>query len=149
MEILERIVEAVSDLCDMDDIDFFRAGVITLSGKAIGPVVENIRQFTGYPRALVRLVCNRLRQNGIFVVDSAKHKHEIRDSGWEESSVSLVCDVLCATGEVERSEKRESNGEYAYKQKTSRAVAGLRGEEVGGRDGGGAQVAGAVPNQSL
>jgi hypothetical protein len=45
-----------------EDSDVFRTGMILLASEMIGPYVDRLASFTGYPKAFIQGIAVRLRQ---------------------------------------------------------------------------------------
>ena len=99
---LEEIKKAVGKM--NDDKKFHadepadQAGLVLLAAAVVGPKVRAIARFTGLPQKTVSQFVTRLRCNGIFT------RNKIR-ADWadpKEGGIAFCCDVLVATGMLER-----------------------------------------------
>jgi hypothetical protein len=75
----------------------FKTAVLLLSTLEVGPNVERLVKFTGYPKEFVRERVRRCRAGGIF--RGGKIACEWFD---ENGGIALWCDVLVAEGMLER-----------------------------------------------
>jgi hypothetical protein len=103
------------DVWDMDetvavDSYTFQAAMVLLASELVGPFVDRIATFVGYPRGLVRVIGARLQEAKIWESD------EVRCESWfdpEKGAIAFMLDLMVAEGKLLRrwSEERK---QYAY-----------------------------------
>ena len=104
-EIKKDVAEIVGkDLTEDEDDIAFKASVVLLSSAVVGPSIERLAKFTGYPRSLISEFSKRLRENGIW-------KGGKIYANWLDphGGVDFICDSMVAVGWMARS-KGEDDG---------------------------------------
>jgi hypothetical protein len=114
------------DVLNMDgplaeDSYTFQAATVLLASEFVGPYVDRIATFVGYPPALVQVMAARLYEAGIWEGD------EVRCESWfdpQVGGIALLLAVMVTEGKlIGRWSKEEK--QFAYREPEVRAVSRL------------------------
>lgn len=96
---LDQVKLAMLDMTGSLDMDNEgdQAAILLLSATQVGTSVAALTEFTKLPRAKVQQFVGRLRKNGVF-----KGGKISADWFGENGGIAFHCDVLVATGMLER-----------------------------------------------
>ncbi len=98
LEMLEKEVLKINGTKELEESE--KIGVILLSAAFKGVDTEKIREFTKYPRRLVRRVIKWLRDSGSY--EDGKLNVEWFKKG---GGIALLCDTMCVQGLMQKSFK--------------------------------------------
>jgi hypothetical protein len=95
--ICNEVVRLDPKMAMQPDSETFMAAVILLAMTRVGVDVPDLVKFTGYPRAFIRAVVQRCRQNKIV------HRGALRVKWWDKGTghIEFWLDVGAALGEME------------------------------------------------
>jgi len=102
----------------VEDSYTFQVAIILLVSELVGPYVERIATFVGYPRGLVQVIGTRLQEAKIWEND------EVRCEAWfapNKGAISFMLDLGVAEGKLMRRWSEEKK-QYAYRAPHIRAV---------------------------
>jgi len=89
----------------------FKAGMVLLASEMVGPYVDRIATFLGFPTSFVQVIATRLVESKIWEGD------EVQCDNWfdpEKGSVAFIADLLLAQGRLTR-QWSEEDGAYRYR----------------------------------
>jgi hypothetical protein len=89
----------------------FQAAMVLFASELVGPYVDRIATFVGYPRGLVQVIGARLQEARIWETD------EVRCEEWfdpKKGTIAFMLDLGVAEGTLTRSWSEERN-QYAYR----------------------------------
>jgi hypothetical protein len=101
-----------------EDSYTFQAAMVLLASGLVGPYVDRIAKFVGYPCGLVQVIGARLQEAKIWERD------EVRCEEWfdpKKGAIAFVLDLSVAEGRLMRTWSEEKN-QYAYHETDIRAV---------------------------
>jgi hypothetical protein len=101
-----------------EDSYTFQAAMVLLASGLVGPYVDRIAKFVGYPCGLVQVIGARLQEAKIWERD------EVRCEEWfdpKKGAIAFVLDLCVAEGRLMRTWSEEKN-QYAYHETDIRAV---------------------------
>jgi hypothetical protein len=112
-----------SDIWNLDntlaeDSYTFQAAMVLLASDLVGPYVDRIATFVGYPRGLVQLIGARLQEAKIW------ESGEVRCEAWfdpKKGAIAFMLDLRVAEGKLMRTWSEEKK-QYAYRAPDIRAV---------------------------
>lgn len=81
------------------DDEAYKATVVLLSSLEVGPHIQRLKKFTGYPRELLMKFSHFLRKNGVW--RGGRVYADWFDE--KEGAAALIMDSLVAQGMMERS----------------------------------------------
>jgi hypothetical protein len=94
-----------------EDSYIFQAAMVLLASELVGPYVDRIAKFVGYPCGLVQVIGARLQEAKIWERD------EVRCEEWfdpKKGTIAFMLDLGVAEGTLTRSWSEERN-QYAYR----------------------------------
>jgi hypothetical protein len=104
-----------------EDSYTFQAATVLLASELVGPYVDRIATFVGYPPGLVQVMAARLYEAGIWEVD------EVRCESWFDPQVGgmalLLAGMVTEGKLIGRSSKEEK--QFAYREPEVRVVSRL------------------------
>jgi hypothetical protein len=95
-----------------EDSYTFQAAMVLLASELIGPYVDRIATFLGYPLGLVQVMATRLYDAKIWERESG----EVHCESWfdpQKGCVNFILDLMVAQGEIIREWSEETKA-YAY-----------------------------------
>src|ERR1700692_1774194 len=96
----------------------FAAAMILLSSELVGPYVERIATFLGYPRAFVQVIGARLQEAKIWESDEV---HSVEWFDPKKGAISFMLDLSVAEGKWMRRVSQERK-RYVYRETDIRAL---------------------------
>ena len=99
----------------------FQAAMVLLASELVGPYVDRIAAFVGYPLGLVQVIAARLHEAKIWESD------EVRCERWfdpQKGAVEFLLDLMVAEGKLIRAWSHEKR-QYAYREADTCAVSHL------------------------
>jgi hypothetical protein len=104
-----------------EDSYTFQAAMVLLASELVGPYVDRIATFVGYPPSLVQVMEARLHQAKIWESD------EVRSESWfdpQKGGIAFLLAVMVAEGTLIGRWSEEEN-QFAYREPEVRAVSHL------------------------
>ncbi len=121
---LAAIKESVKEMDPQlnTECDDFKVAVILLSILEVGPNESKLYQFTGYPFPKICIYLARLKKNGII-----DDKYLYINWGDKDGAVAFWCDVLVATGKLEKTyDKKDKKDKEVRKKRFDKTQRELR-----------------------
>lgn len=109
LEGMRRDLWNVAEILPQDGYPF-QAAMVLLASELVGPYVDRIATFLGYPRSLVQVIAARLQEARIW------EGEEVRCEGWfdpKDSGIALLLDLMVSEGRLVRHWSEEKN-QYTY-----------------------------------
>lgn len=88
-----------------DDSEYFMTSVILLSSLSIGPNIDKLKKFTGYPKKEIQKISKEARRNKIWVGSKVDGNEWING---EHGGLSFILDTMVVRGLLERSKTNDS-----------------------------------------
>ena len=99
----------------------FQAAMVLLASELVGPYVDRLATFVGYPPGLVQVIAARLQEAKIWEGD------EVRCESWfdpKKGAMAFMLDLMVAEGTIIRMWSEEKK-QYSYYLPEFRAVSQL------------------------
>jgi hypothetical protein len=95
-----------------EDSHTFRAAMVLLTSELVGPYIDRIATFVGYPRAIVQVIAARLQEAKIW------EGNEVRCESWFDARIgaaAFLLDLMVAEGQLVRRWSQERD-QYTYSE---------------------------------
>ena len=115
LKIIKEEIERLNrDFTDPGDEETYRTSVVLFSAAlGVGPYIDDLAEFTGYPRDFIANISHRMHAAGLWEDWCVHDQHWWVDDSYEKiERMGLWLDVLVGTGYLVA--KRMEDGEFGY-----------------------------------